>query len=112
MYNISATLLVDVGSIPAISTINFPVSLDFVNLKGNNLSVVREIPANLFRQHNLGECTMKKSMRDMFQDGINIRKSIVKAGDAKKEKRKARKEINDMVSEYYAKKNGSWFGEF
>lgn len=46
MYNISATLFVDVGSIPAISTINFPVGLDFVNLKGNNLSVVREIPAN------------------------------------------------------------------
>ena len=47
-----------------------------------------------------------RQVRDMFPDGIKIRKSVSKASKDRKEKRKNRREINDIVSEYYAKENG------
>lgn len=51
-----------------------------------------------------------KSLKDKFQDGINIRKSnSVKSG---KNKRKVRQEINELVSEYFAKENESQHSAF
>lgn len=44
-----------------------------------------------------------KSLKDKFQDGINIRKlNSVKSG---KNKRKIREEMNELVNEYFAKEN-------
>ena len=55
---------------------------------------------------------MRKSMRDMFQDGIKIRKSVSKSRSISKEKRKSKREMNDMVSEYFAKKEDALYAEF
>ena len=49
-----------------------------------------------------------KCARDMFQDGIKIRKGVTKAG---KEKRKNKREMNDQVSEYFAKKEDPIYAE-
>lgn len=47
-----------------------------------------------------------KPVKDSFQDGINIRESIAKAGRNGKEKRKSRREMNELASEYIALRNG------